>query len=464
MLHPVKKLGIFALILALATPAWATNPTGSANQVLVIPAAGGLGKYGQVDLSQSAAVKNQLGSTNGGTGQNWSASSGRPKVASGTFSLANIDLTSEVTGILPAANGGTGGNSSAQTGLAHVTSGTWSYSGLLASDMPTGWKPRNYAINSDAQLWQRGTSTTVSNGTGAYQGDRFYAWNSLGSGGVLTYAQHATGLSNVNFDFDVHVSTAPGTPVAFGINLAQNLDNLTSIRLINGTTSFSAQVKAQNHITQVTLGIGYVTSEAKHGISAGLPTTLISTQTCTVNTSTYTLCKLENVSMSSSVTSSGSYFIVIYASAQSGGTNISDLNNGFYASQVMWNEGPNVGSWAPAGNSAQQELEMAQRFYEKSFDLTTAPGGASSNGEMEFRSAQTANLALSVQFKVTKRVIPTGTAYDPTGGTGTCRDTTGSTSPNASFNNIGMNSALIIVTSATSGHNIDCQWAVDAEI
>lgn len=44
-------------------------PAGTADQVLVIPHAGGTGAFGQVDLSQSAAVKNSLPIANGGTGQ-----------------------------------------------------------------------------------------------------------------------------------------------------------------------------------------------------------------------------------------------------------------------------------------------------------------------------------------------------------------------------------------------------------
>jgi len=49
--------------------AGASGPTGTADQVYVIPHAGGTAVFGQVDLSQSAAVKNQTAIANGGTGQ-----------------------------------------------------------------------------------------------------------------------------------------------------------------------------------------------------------------------------------------------------------------------------------------------------------------------------------------------------------------------------------------------------------
>ena len=52
-----------------------------------------------------------IGTTYGGTGQDFSSSSGIIKVSSGTMSAGSIDLTADVTGVLPVANGGTGGSS-----------------------------------------------------------------------------------------------------------------------------------------------------------------------------------------------------------------------------------------------------------------------------------------------------------------------------------------------------------------
>ena len=54
-----------------------------------------------------------ISTTYGGTGQDFSSSSGIIKVSSGTMSAAALDLTADVTGALPVANGGTGATSSA---------------------------------------------------------------------------------------------------------------------------------------------------------------------------------------------------------------------------------------------------------------------------------------------------------------------------------------------------------------
>ena len=54
-----------------------------------------------------------IGTQYGGTGQNFSSSSGIIKVSSGTMSAGSVDLTADVTGALPIANGGTGATSAA---------------------------------------------------------------------------------------------------------------------------------------------------------------------------------------------------------------------------------------------------------------------------------------------------------------------------------------------------------------
>lgn len=62
------KLICLILAFVFATTAFAGYETGAANQVLRVGASGGRPQYGAVDLSQSAAVTNQLGVANGGTG------------------------------------------------------------------------------------------------------------------------------------------------------------------------------------------------------------------------------------------------------------------------------------------------------------------------------------------------------------------------------------------------------------
>jgi len=63
-------------------------------------------------ITAGAWTATAIGTQYGGTGQDFSSSSGIIKVSSGTMSAAAVDLTADVTGALPVANGGTGATSS----------------------------------------------------------------------------------------------------------------------------------------------------------------------------------------------------------------------------------------------------------------------------------------------------------------------------------------------------------------
>lgn len=96
----------------LATTGVSAATYGSSTQVAVLA----IGVDGRVTsasntaiaLPASAITSGALTSQLGGTGQNFGATTGRPKISGGVFSTAPIDLTTEVSGTLPISSGGTG--------------------------------------------------------------------------------------------------------------------------------------------------------------------------------------------------------------------------------------------------------------------------------------------------------------------------------------------------------------------
>lgn len=115
-----------------------THPTGSDDQVLVIPHTGGRAKFGQVDLSLSAAVKNQLGVANGGTGVG--TLSTYELLAGGTTATGALQQVSNgSSGYVLTSNGSSSlpsfqQNSAAPSGM--VIMGAWTScpTGYLAAD------------------------------------------------------------------------------------------------------------------------------------------------------------------------------------------------------------------------------------------------------------------------------------------------------------------------------------------
>lgn len=417
------NFGILAAILALACPASASNPTGSADQVLVIPHAGGLAKFGQVDLSQTAATKSQLSTARGGTGLDTSTSTGRPKIASGTWSLANIDLTSEVTGALPAANGGTGLNNSAATGFQKFSSGTGSVAALANTDIPVSYYGLNLLANAGFDFWQR-TGTSSSNvlvgvnggATTVYGPDRWYIRNALSgstTAGVITYSDQTGSLNGSLRAAQLKITTAPvGSPVN-GTELWQVLENPLAISLYNQTASFGIQVKGLGNVNQVGLQFFFATSEVKPSTANNLG----SEATCTVNTSTFVQCSDLNIALGTSMTTAGAIAVRVRITGVSSG-NTYDLNNGFAVEQGQTNIGSTLAPWRRMGYNPGSELAYCQRFYQKSYDVETAPATATLTGESAIFAATPTSTYGNIFLKVPMRAIPTFLGFSRTGSSG----------------------------------------------
>jgi hypothetical protein len=125
-----------------------------------------------------------------------------------------------------------------------------------------------------------------------------------------------------------------------------------------------------------------------------------------------------------------------------------------------------------SGGSIQGELAMCQRYYEKSYDLATAPGTATSVGSV-FSSSITGAVTASfiggdLRYKMTKRTTPTLTFYDGAGNSGKLtRETIGGSATNnetASSANIGTNGCVVFSSGSASASAIKFQFTADAEL
>lgn len=86
-----------------------------------------------------------------------------------------------------------------------------------------------------------------------------------------------------------------------------------------------------------------------------------------------------------------------------------------------------------AGDNLQEELAMCQRYYEKSYELDTAPGSVSTFGYALVRAvSSTAIGTASIPFKVQKRVSPTITLFTHSGVSGKWLDYRGQDAINGS--------------------------------
>lgn len=114
-----QSAGLSVIGRSATTTGNVADITGTADQVLRVAAAGASLGFGAIALASAAAVSGILGAANGGTGHDFSASSGYIKVTAGTFSaVGTANLMSSI------AFGTTGLTPSAATGGAVTVAGT----------------------------------------------------------------------------------------------------------------------------------------------------------------------------------------------------------------------------------------------------------------------------------------------------------------------------------------------------
>lgn len=112
------------------------------------------------------------------------------------------------------------------------------------------------------------------------------------------------------------------------------------------------------------------------------------------------------------------------------------------------------------------EMDMCQRYYEKSFPYATAPAqnvGATLGAT--YATGQVLNQAFSsaVNFAVSKRAAPTITTYAPDAATANW--STNTTTPTAATTNIGDSAfAVTGTTSVTAGNGYSIHWQAVAEL
>jgi hypothetical protein len=282
---------------------------------------------------------------------------------------------------------------------------------------------QNFLVNSNFDFWQgtgaAGAGSSIQftgNADGAtavysYGPDCWYANNLLGGGTILGKVEmdfQQVGPLNV---LEMFIVTAPtGTGIGHAFELYQVLSNAASIQLYNKTASFSASIKAESAVILVGLQFFYATTEAK-------PTHAIGSEVlCNVNAAGYTSCAINGQALGTAMTTAGVIGIRIRPTAVSSG-NLYDVTNGFLMQFPMLNLGSTAQAWCRQNANISGELLACQYFYEKSWELTTAPTTGTTVGAfaMYGGTSGSSNAAASLRYCAKKRTAVTPSFYDTAG-------------------------------------------------
>ena len=274
---------------------------------------------------------------------------------------------------------------------------------------------RQAIINGNFDVSQRATTFVAgANNDDVYTLDH---WNLISDGNdVLDVSQDSvTDLPGSNYAIKLDVETAKRA------GIVQFLEAKDAQKFKGKNVSISFAVKSAN-ISAIRATVLSWSSTAD-SVTSDVVGTWAATPTWATNwadnatpadltvTSSWTTVKVENIAIDESTVNN--LALVIWL------PNEETIGDIVYISQVQMNMGSVALPFQP--KSFEEELRACQRYYEKSFDYETAPGTATTTGNVTFNSKRKAANDTrfgTVFFKVPKRITaPTIATYSVGAGT-----------------------------------------------
>lgn len=387
--------------------------------------------------------------------------SGTLATLAGTENLSNKTFTDAPTmaAAITIAQVATPSNPASGYNKLYTKSGSslnWLDSGGLehqAIDVQSGpYDLRNFIINGNMDFWQRGTSfATIANGT--YTADRWSYYKAT-TGAVHT-VQRSTDIptlsqSGFQSSYSLHADcTTADASVAAGdtAGLLYKMEGYEWAKLRGLQVTLNFWWKSTKTGTQCVAfrNNGNDRSYVAEFTISTTDTWEEKTITLTLNPSSGTDDYTNGVGLSIAFPLiCGSTFQTTANAWQTGnftGTSnqvnhCDDTANDVRIAQVQLIVGSVAGNFVRAGGNPSGELMLCQRYYEKTYEVDTAPGTATSVGKLGFACyVNGVNVATSLPLIVRKRAVPTYNFYSPSTGTaGKYRDEVAATDRNMTGN------------------------------
>lgn len=261
---------------------------------------------------------------------------------------------------------------------------------------------KNVLINGAMDFWQRGTSfSTTGGGNVFYSADRWTCYS--GNTGTIS---RDTSLVPVGFESSLKFTSTINNS---GIDFYQLIETKNVIPLRGKTVTLSAYVAGTNgkttpgmtaYYSETADDIIYLTSGAVIQTTA-VPTGLSATS-------------FQRISMTFTVPATAK---TIRIGLVSGTLNNTEFINW---SGIQLEQGSIVTPFSRSGGTIGGELSLCQRYYEKSYDIATAPGSITGQGSIlavtgHVGSSSSGTMDGQIMFKTQKRISPSVILYDLAG-------------------------------------------------
>jgi len=274
---------------------------------------------------------------------------------------------------------------------------------------------KNFVINGGFDIWQRATSATLVTVGSYIAPDRMACTSDSGGNGT---ASQVTSSLPTGFRYGLKLQRTAGNTSTGIISVAQFLETSNSIPLAGQTVTLSFWAKAGANFSAGSSALlvrgftGTGTDQAGgFGTWTGYAEPISANPLITTSWVRYSVTG----TLASTATQFG--FRIGYTPSGTAGADDSLQITGIQAE---------IGSVATNflrnGATIQGELAACQRYYEKSYQLTTAPATADQTGSYGFcvgtNTVSATYFTYAPVLKVTKRATPTITIYDLAGNSG----------------------------------------------
>jgi len=315
----------------------------------------------------------------------------------------------------------------------------------------TPWAFRNRLLNPRFDIWQEGVSFS-SPATNTYTADQWVI-NYDGSSGTFAVTKQAHTLGDAENE--------PASFLRWDQTVAGSGDTYRTIKQkIEGVRSFAGQKCIVSFLAKADSAQAINLNFAQSFGTGGSPSSDV------VGTDV-------PLTLSTSLTKYTAKFTIPSISGKTIGSNLNDYlavvfklpinaTFTFEVSDVQCEMG--VDSTKFEVRPLSYEIELCQRFFEKSYNVTVDPAAVANEGAHGFRAAFTTSLE-TIQFKTSKRAAPTMVYYNPaTGASGSWRDVSAAADRVATSDTIGLNNVIVSIAATVDTNPHRGHWTANARL
>jgi len=268
------------------------------------------------------------------------------------------------------------------------TPGTWQLSGVSVNENIAG---KNLVINGGMDIWQRGTSFSLSSAL-AYSADRWCSYSSS----AITVSQQTSGLTG--FQYALRMQRNSGSTTTSYSQILYNAESKNSYPLAGQTVTLSFWARAGANFSGASNNIS-VGVESGTGTDQNQYYGYFTGATLPVNTTATLTTSWQRFTYTCAMPSNSTQFAVFFNYTPTGTAGANDY---FDITGVQLEIAPQATPFSRAGGSIAGELALCQRYF---WQIT---GNASSITPIAaaFLSSTTTAQAY-LQLPVTMRIAPT---------------------------------------------------------